>query len=50
MLMPEFLKLGAAVVGISPDTVEKHCKFRDKYDLGTTLAADPGIRRIFLGG
>ena len=39
--MPEFRKLHAAVVGISPDTVEKHCTFRDKYNLGVPLAADP---------
>ncbi len=40
-LMPEFRKLKAAVVGISPDTVEKHCTFRDKYNLGVPLASDP---------
>lgn len=40
-LMPEFRKLKAVVVGISPDTVEKHCTFRDKYNLGVPLAADP---------
>lgn len=39
--MPAFAALGAVVVGISPDTVEKHCAFRDKYNLGVTLAADP---------
>jgi peroxiredoxin Q/BCP len=39
--MPEFARLGVKVVGISPDTVEKHCKFRDTYRLGATLAADP---------
>lgn len=40
-LMPEFRKLKAVVVGISPDTVEKHCLFRDKYNLGVPLASDP---------
>jgi peroxiredoxin Q/BCP len=45
-LMPEFRKLGAIVVGISPDTVEKHCSFRDKYNLGVTLAADPERKAI----
>lgn len=40
-LLPEFEKLGAVVVGISPDTVEKHCSFRDKYNLGVSLASDP---------
>ncbi|MGV3491088.1 MAG: peroxiredoxin [Devosia sp.] len=45
-LMPEFQKLGAIVVGISPDTVEKHCSFRDKYNLGVPLAADPERKAI----
>ena len=45
-LLPEFRKLGARVVGISPDTVEKHCSFRDKYNLGVTLAADPERKAI----
>jgi len=40
-LMPEFRKLNAVVVGISPDTVDKHCSFRDKYNLGVPLASDP---------
>ncbi len=44
--MPEFRKLGAIVVGISPDSVEKHCSFRDKYNLGVTLAADPERKAI----
>lgn len=45
-LLPEFEKLGVVVVGISPDTVEKHCSFRDKYNLGVTLAADPERKAI----
>lgn len=44
--MPEFRRLGALVVGISPDTVEKHCSFRDKYNLGVILAADPERKAI----
>lgn len=40
-LMPEFRKLKTVVVGISPDTVEKHCSFRDKFNLGVPLASDP---------
>ena len=44
--MPEFKRLGAIVVGISPDTVEKHCSFRDKYNLGVILAADPDRKAI----
>jgi peroxiredoxin Q/BCP len=45
-LMPEFKKLGARVVGISPDSVDDHCKFRDKYQLALTLAADPDHEAI----
>ena len=44
--MPEFEALGAEVVGISPDSVSDHCKFRDKYQLRLTLAADPDRRAI----
>ncbi len=40
-LGPEFAKSGAAVVGVSKDSVEKHRKFAAKYDLGVTLASDP---------
>ena len=28
------------VIGLSKDTVESHCKFRDKYSLKITLASD----------
>jgi len=35
-----FKKLGATVVGISPDSAAKHDKFKAKHDLGVTLAAD----------
>lgn len=33
-------KAGAAVVGISKDSLESHCKFRDKYDLKFPLLSD----------
>ncbi|SEQ39331.1 peroxiredoxin Q/BCP [Devosia sp. YR412] len=36
-----FAALGARVVGISPDTLESHIKFRAKYGLQLPLAADP---------
>lgn len=36
-----FAKLGARLVGISPDSVESHLKFRKKYGLVIPLAADP---------
>ncbi len=38
---PAFAKAGTKVVGISPDSVASHCKFRDKHGLAVTLAADP---------
>jgi thioredoxin-dependent peroxiredoxin len=37
----EFEEAGATVLGISPDEVERHAAFRDKYDLPHTLLADP---------
>jgi peroxiredoxin Q/BCP len=36
----ELEALGAVVLGVSPDTVESHVKFRDKYDLNFRLLAD----------
>ena len=38
--MDEFSKLGAEIIGISPDTVKKHDKFKEKYDLTFPLASD----------
>lgn len=40
-LLPKFGKAGVEVVGISPDSVDSHRKFKTKHDLGLTLAADP---------
>ena len=40
-LSAEFAKRGARLVGISPDTLESHRKFRAKYGLAVPLAADP---------
>lgn len=37
----EMEKLGAIVLGVSPDTVASHVKFRDKYGLNFPLLADP---------
>ncbi|PWE17303.1 thioredoxin-dependent thiol peroxidase [Marinicauda salina] len=36
----DFEAAGAAVIGVSKDTVAKHGKFRDKHDLKVTLASD----------
>lgn len=40
-LTPEFAKAGAAVLGVSKDSLAKHAKFKAKYDLSVPLASDP---------
>ena len=40
-LAADFAKAGAAVIGVSKDTVAKHRKFAAKYDLGVVLGSDP---------
>ncbi len=42
--MDRFAKAGAAVVGVSKDTVKSHCKFRDKYSLKIPLLSDPDLK------
>lgn len=39
-LKPEFDQAGVAVVGISPDSVKKHDKFKQKHELGIDLVSD----------
>lgn len=39
-LASQFESLGVTVIGISPDNVAKHDKFKAKHDLAVTLAAD----------
>ncbi len=34
---------GAAVVGVSRDSVKSHCSFRDKYKLAIPLLSDPDL-------
>jgi peroxiredoxin Q/BCP len=36
-----FEDAGAVVLGVSPDTVKSHVKFKEKYGLPFTLLADP---------
>jgi peroxiredoxin Q/BCP len=36
----DFDRVGAIVLGVSPDSVESHAKFRDKYALGFRLLSD----------
>jgi len=37
---PRFQELDTVVLGVSPDSVESHRKFREKYDLEFPLLAD----------
>lgn len=39
-LAAEFESAGAKVIGISPDSVDSHVKFKCKYGLGVALASD----------
>lgn len=39
--MPEFDKIGAAVIGVSKDEVKTHEKFITKHDLAVSLVSDP---------
>lgn len=38
--LPDFSKIDAVIIGVSKDTVAKHDKFKEKYDLPFTLASD----------
>lgn len=40
-LSGEFEKLGARIVGVSPDSAASHDKFKSKHGLTVSLAADP---------
>ena len=37
----EFEKMGAKIMGVSPDSVKSHQNFCDKHDLTITLLSDP---------
>ena len=39
-MLADFEKLGATIIGISPDSADKHDKFIAKHNLGIRLAAD----------
>jgi peroxiredoxin Q/BCP len=45
-LAPEFAAAGAAVVGVSPDSVKSHDRFKAKHELGVILAADEERKAI----
>ncbi len=39
---PKFGKLDAVILGVSPDSVQSHKKFSEKYNLPFTLLSDEG--------
>jgi thioredoxin-dependent peroxiredoxin len=39
---PRFGEMDAVVIGVSPDSLESHRKFRKKYDLPFRLLSDEG--------
>lgn len=42
--MPRYTEGGAVVLGVSPDSVESHRRFKEKFDLNFPLLADEGHR------
>ncbi|MGD1876330.1 MAG: thioredoxin-dependent thiol peroxidase [Kiloniellaceae bacterium] len=38
--LPDFTKVAAVIIGVSKDSVARHDKFKGKYDLPFTLAAE----------
>ena len=38
--LPDFQKLGYVVLGVSRDSIRKHCNFRDKNELNFPLLSD----------
>lgn len=45
-LRRQFLKAGAQIIGVSPDSALSHAKFKRKRALGLTLAADESRKAI----
>ena len=45
-LLPQFREKGAAVIGVSKDSVASHKKFQEKFGLPFTLLSDPELKVI----
>ncbi len=45
-MISDFRKAGAEIAGVSDDSVDSHCDFRDKQGLKVLLLADPGAKVI----
>lgn len=39
--LDDFNDLNTVIMGVSPDSIERHQKFVDKHELGITLLSDP---------
>jgi len=39
--LPKLKRMGAAVLGVSKDSIASHCKFADKFKLSFPLLSDP---------
>jgi peroxiredoxin Q/BCP len=48
--LPDFKKLKADVLGVSPDSCESHSRFTLRHNLGTTLLSDPDRNVIEMYG
>lgn len=42
----DFAAADTIVIGVSPDSIRSHCRFRDKHGLTIRLAADPDHRAL----
>lgn len=49
-LKPQFDEAGAVVVGVSPDSLKKHDKFKAKYGLAVDLVADEDKKSLLAYG
>ncbi|MGL5447270.1 MAG: peroxiredoxin [Rhabdaerophilum sp.] len=49
-LRDEFANAGTAIMGVSPDSVASHGKFKKKYDLGFDLASDESKEMLMAYG
>jgi thioredoxin-dependent peroxiredoxin len=45
-LLPDFEAAGAIVIGVSPDSIRKHGKFKTKHKLLHSLAADESLETV----
>ena len=48
--LEDFKKLGYAVLGVSRDSIKKHCNFRDKNELNFPLLSDEEEKVVNLYG